>query len=78
MQWTETERVPVQVAAGFADMVDAELRLMERNNASFRERGGYYLTLHPEGGTSAEYPALASGERPLDMVPPRKPWWWFW
>lgn len=37
MQWNEGERVPVQVAAGFADMVDAELRLMESNNARFRE-----------------------------------------
>ena len=78
MQWTETEREPQQVAAGFADMVDAELQLMESNNRAFRERGGYYLTLHPDGGSSQSYPALASGERPLDQVPPDKPWWRFW
>jgi hypothetical protein len=78
MQWTETEREPRQVAAGFADMVDAELRLMESNNAAFREQGGYYLTLHPEGGSTRSHPALASGERPLDQVPAGKPWWRFW
>lgn len=66
MHWTETEREPKQSAATFADMVDAELQLMESNNRSSRERGGYYLTLHPDGGASRSYPALASGERPLD------------
>jgi hypothetical protein len=78
MQWTETERKPRQVAATFADMVDAELRLMESNNAAFRGQGGYSLTLHPEGGSSQSHPALASGERPLDQVPLGKPWWGFW
>jgi hypothetical protein len=67
MQWTETERAPRQVAAGFAEMVDAELQLMESNNRAFRERGGYYKTLNPEGGASMEFPALNSGERPLDL-----------
>jgi hypothetical protein len=70
MQWTETEREPRQVARTFADMVDAELGLMESNNQAFRERGGYYKTLHPEGGGSMDFPALSSGERPLDQVPP--------
>jgi hypothetical protein len=78
MQWTETEREPRQVAAGFADMVDAELRLMESNNTAFRARGGYYQTLHPEGGSTRSLPARASGERPLDQVPPGKPWWRLW
>ncbi len=72
MQWTEAEREPRQVAAGFAEMVDTELRLMEGNNRRSREQGGYYLTLHPEGGATQSYPALASGERPLDQVPPDK------
>jgi hypothetical protein len=67
MQWTETERQPRQVAATFADMVDAELQLMESNNRGFREKGGYYLTLHPGGGATQSHPALASGERPLDL-----------
>jgi hypothetical protein len=72
-QWTETEREPRLVADTFAAMVDDELRLMESNNAAFREQGGYYLTLHPEGGSSRTHPALSSGERPLDQVPPGKP-----
>jgi hypothetical protein len=61
------DREPRQVASCFADMVEAELRLMECNNRSFRDKGGYYLTLHPGGGRSEEHPALASGERPLDQ-----------
>jgi hypothetical protein len=78
MQWTETEREPRQVAAGFADMVDAELQLMENNNRSFRERGGFYKTLHPGGGSAMEFPAVNSGDRPLDQVPRQKPSWRFW
>lgn len=78
MQWTETERAPRQVAPTFADMVDAELRLMESNNRAFREKGGYYLTLHRGGGQTQSHPALASGERPLDQVPMGKRWWEFW
>jgi len=78
MQWTETEREPQRVASTFAEMVDAELRLMERNNRSFREKGGYYLTLDAGGGATQSFPALASGERPLDQVPAGKRWWQFW
>jgi hypothetical protein len=73
MQWTETEREPRQAAATFADMVDAELRLMESNNRKFRQQGGYYKTLHRGGGSSMQFPALDSGERPLDQVAPDKP-----
>jgi SMI1 / KNR4 family (SUKH-1) len=78
MQWTETEREPRQVAPTFADIVDAELQLMESNSRAFREQGGYYKTLNLEGGDSMDFPALSSGERPLDQVPPHKPWWRFW
>lgn len=78
MQWTETHREPRRVADGFAEMVDAELRLMEQNNRAFREQGGYYKTLDAGGGGSMAFPALDSGERPLDPVPQRKPWWRFW
>ena len=73
MQWTEGEREPCQVAAGFADMVDAELQLMESNHRASRERGGYYKSLFPEGGGSMHFPALGSGERPLDQFPPESP-----
>jgi hypothetical protein len=48
------------LAGGFADRVAVELRLMEDYNTRFRERGGYYLTVHPGGGTSARYPARAA------------------
>jgi hypothetical protein len=68
LQYVETERESRQAAATFADMVDAELRLMESNDRNFREQGGYYLTLHPDGGTSQLHPALSSGERPLDQA----------
>ena len=50
---------------------------MESNNRSFREMGGYYLTLHPDGGAAESHPAQASGDRPLDHVPAGKRWWQF-
>jgi hypothetical protein len=78
MQWSEAEREPRQVAATFAEMVDAELRLMEENNRRFREQGGYYLTLEPGGGARATHPALGSGERPLDRHRAGKRWWQLW
>ena len=78
MVWTEAERAPRLAAAGFADMVDAELRLMERHHAAALEQGGSYLTLHPEGGSTRSYPPLGSGERPLGRVQGRRPWWRFW
>ena len=66
MQWTENRREPQEVSSTFAEMVDAELRLMESNNREFREQGGYYLTLDSEGGATESYPSVASSERPLD------------
>ncbi len=78
MVWTETERAPRLAAARFADMVDAELRRMERNHAAALEQGGSHLTLHPEGGSTQSHPALATGERPLGRVRGRRPWWRFW
>jgi hypothetical protein len=71
----QVKREPQQVAATFAEMVDAELQLMQSNNRRFREHGGYYLTLHPEGGTTESFPALASGERPLDQIAPTERRW---
>lgn len=78
MYWMEAEREPHQVASTFAEMIDAELRLMENNNRTFREQGGYYLTLHPDGGASQTHPARASSERPLDHAEAKKQWWEFW
>jgi hypothetical protein len=71
--WTETEREPRQVAPTFAEMIDAELELMESNDRGFRDNGGYYLTLHAGGGATMHFPAIASGERPLDQADAGKP-----
>ena len=57
MQWIEKEPAPRAVASTFAEMVDAELTLMEDNNRGFREGGGYYLTLYPNGEARSHYPA---------------------
>jgi hypothetical protein len=78
LQWMEDDPEPRQIAPGFAEMVDAELRLMERGRAELRAQGGYYLTLHPDGGSTETHPALTSGERPLDEAAPRKRSWRFW
>jgi SMI1/KNR4 family protein SUKH-1 len=78
MQWTEMEREPRQVATTFADMIDAELQLIESNNRESRKLGGYYLTLHSGGGSTQLHPALASGERPFDQGSAGKRWWQFW
>jgi len=68
MQWVEGNSEPTQAAQSFAVLVDAELRLAESNNRAFRESGGYYLTLFPDGGQREDHPARASGERPLDQI----------
>ena len=73
MQWTEGKRGTRQVAPGFAEMVGAELGSMERNDRSSKERGGYYLKIHPGGGTTETHPARTSGERPLDHPPAEEP-----
>ncbi|QSI33880.1 hypothetical protein GNX71_31665 [Variovorax sp. RKNM96] len=69
MQWIEQDREPTSVAATFADMVSAELQLMEENDLSSHKSGGYWLTVYPGGATHEQHPARASGVRPLDMVP---------
>ena len=80
MQWMEDRPEPHPVAPTFAAMVDAELAMMERGSQDLRDQGGYWLTLRPDGGATESYPALTSGERPLERVPapPVKPWWQFW
>ncbi|MCA9178462.1 MAG: SMI1/KNR4 family protein [Planctomycetales bacterium] len=55
MQWRKLAATPRQVARTFGEMVNAELRLMEKTNRKFRERGGYILTLFPGGGGSMEF-----------------------
>jgi len=77
-QYTEAETESRAAANSFEAMVDAELGLMESNWRGFHEDGGYYLTLHPDGGGTEEHPALDSGDRPLGRARSDKPWWRFW
>ena len=64
-QYTECEDAPRQVAPGFAELLDAEVGLMEENDRLEREAGGYFLTV--SGGFERRvYPALEEGRRPLD------------
>ena len=65
MQWNETHYEPRQIASTFAAMVQAELSLMEKNDSTRRERGGYYMTLYPDGGKTEIHPALGSSDKPL-------------
>jgi len=64
--WRAEKNSLEQVSPTFAALVDSELELMEHNNRTGIEQGGYYLTLFPDGGAARSYPALAKGERPLD------------
>ncbi len=73
MQWTEGKRETRQVASTFADMVDAELRLMEEVEQAQRASGGYYLTLRPDGSRTSVHPARSSRDGPF-----HKRWWKFW
>jgi hypothetical protein len=68
LHYMEAEREPRELAATLADMVDAELRQAESHQAMARAQGGYYLTLHPDGGATECHPALSSGDRPLDSA----------
>lgn len=64
-QYVECEDAPKQVAPGFAEFLDAEVRLMEENDRMTRESGGYFITV--SGGFERRlYPALDEGRRPLD------------
>jgi len=78
MQWGETQPKPVEVAAGFAALVDAELDLMERNHQTMHRQGGYYRTMDAANGGSMVFPALNSGDRPLQQAQRNRPWWRFW
>jgi len=56
---------PKQIAAGFAVLLDAELRLMEETNRLERESGGYFITVSG-GYTRRLYPAEGDGPPPLE------------
>lgn len=59
-QYVEQEPAPQEIASGFGEFLDAELRLAEEAHRQQIAKGGYYLTVHPGGGVSEEYPALSS------------------
>lgn len=65
-QYTEGEAGPKQVAAGFTELLDAEVSLMEENNRAAHESGGYLITVMGDYVRTV-YPALSNGARPIDM-----------
>lgn len=65
LEWMEKTSAPVQDAGTFAALIEAQLHLMESNHRASHDRGGYYLTLYPDGGEKMDFPALSSGDRPL-------------
>ena len=78
LRWTETEREPRRLAETFAQAVDDALQQSERADDLLREQGGYYLTIHPEGGSTVLFPARCWGHRPLDWEKWRKRWRSIW
>ncbi len=64
--YLEGEARPTQRFASYGDLLLDEVGLMEEVNEKRLEQGGGYLQLHPNGGTTESYPALNSGERPID------------
>lgn len=72
-EWTGTHREPNQVAAGFAELVDNELGQMELAHAQMLQRGGYYMTLHPDGATLT-FPRRDRKRPPLSRARRRRFW----
>ena len=66
-QFVEGEAAPKQIAPGFAEFLDAQVRGLEELNRMERESGGYLLTAYPGGYTRRVYPALGEGVSPLDL-----------
>ncbi|HEX7956989.1 MAG TPA: hypothetical protein VF508_08610, partial [Pyrinomonadaceae bacterium] len=64
-QYTECDPAPRRIAPGFAELLDAELALMEETNRLERASGGYFITVE-HGFSRRTYPALSDGPRPLD------------
>jgi hypothetical protein len=76
-QFVEGQREASLAAESFLALLEAEVRLMERNYQTARERGGYWLT-PTTTGVRQVHPALNSGERPLDGPHRFVRWWEFW
>jgi hypothetical protein len=64
-QYAEGDHQASVVAPGFAPFLDAELNLAEQVHRQAHEQGGYYLTVAGKSVTRT-YPALNSGDRPLE------------
>lgn len=77
-EYAEGEMDARQIAPSFASFLLREIAEMERSCASFRARGGYYRTLYPDGSGMEHFPALDSGDRPLEATPPKRRWWELW
>jgi hypothetical protein len=75
LNYMETEESSKQIAESFAAFLDAEVRLMEANHRKSHEIGGHYITVDGGGGTSFEYPALISGDRPTNKPFKLGDWW---
>ena len=65
-QYVEGDSSGHRCAPGFAEFIDGEISLAEKNNRDLRERGGYFLTI-ADGYVSEEFPSRNSGIRPLDL-----------
>lgn len=64
-RYVACEDAPKQIAPGFAELLDAEVALMEENDRMARASGGYFIAV--SGGFERRlYPALEEGRRPLD------------
>lgn len=63
--WAAGDLGPPREGPNFAALIDAELDGMEDVDRATRASGGYYLTLHPDGETTATYPSESNGERPF-------------
>ena len=75
--WSEGDDEATELAASFEELLGRDLDRLVASNRRWRERGGYYLECHPSGEGKMTFPALASGERPLDRPPRpvREAWW---
>lgn len=73
-QYSERQAEVQQIAPTFAQLVNSELKLMERTHQASHENGGSYHTLFDGGGASWS-PAADASYRTLDAVPRGKIRW---
>ncbi len=64
-QYTEGDKSSRECSRGFAQLMDAELKLAEENDRDARASGGFYVTIS-DGVVTTSHPARSSGVRPLD------------